>query len=90
MINVDDDTDIGAEVRKIIQEQMGYSGLEGIDTSKTLEELGVDSMDRMEIAIEFGDHFEVDLPRSLEGQSVRKIESYYQSKADIYLASRRK
>lgn len=51
-----------AKVVKIITEQLGVTEDEVVDKAKFIEDLGADSLDTVELIMEFEDEFGIEIP----------------------------
>ena len=56
------DSDIKAEVYKIIEDKLGVNSEQIKDESSFIDDLGADSLDQVELVMDFEDKFEVDIP----------------------------
>jgi acyl carrier protein len=56
--------EVGTKVREIFCDQMGYDNAQLKDDLQLTNDLGVDSLDCVELAMEFEDAFDLDLPDS--------------------------
>ena len=57
-----DVSDIKAEVYKIIEDKLGVNSEQIKDESSFIDDLGADSLDQVELVMDFEDKFEVDIP----------------------------
>lgn len=77
--------DVEARVKKSIRSCLGMGPEEPIDNgAKFDEDLGADSLDRVEIAWDLGDEFEIDVPDETAEQlvTVQDAINYINGRAD--------
>ncbi|HKI83521.1 MAG TPA: acyl carrier protein [Candidatus Krumholzibacteria bacterium] len=53
---------IEAEVKKIIEEKLGVNAEQITDEASFIDDLGADSLDQVELVMDFEDKFEIDIP----------------------------
>lgn len=53
---------IEAEVKKIIEEKLGVNAEQITDQASFIDDLGADSLDQVELVMDFEDKFEIDIP----------------------------
>jgi len=53
---------IEAEVKKIIEEKLGVNAEQITDDASFIDDLGADSLDQVELVMDFEDKFEIDIP----------------------------
>lgn len=53
---------IEAEVKKIIEEKLGVNAEQITDAASFIDDLGADSLDQVELVMDFEDKFEIDIP----------------------------
>ena len=53
---------IEAEVKKIIEEKLGVNAEQITDEASFIDDLGADSLDQVELVMDFEDKFELDIP----------------------------
>jgi acyl carrier protein len=53
---------IEAEVRKIIEEKLGVNAEQITNDASFIDDLGADSLDQVELVMDFEDKFEIDIP----------------------------
>lgn len=54
--------DIEAEVKKIIEDKLGVNSEQIKAEASFIDDLGADSLDQVELVMDFEDKFEVDIP----------------------------
>lgn len=54
--------DIEAEVKKIIEDKLGVNAEQIKPEASFIDDLGADSLDQVELVMDFEDKFEVDIP----------------------------
>lgn len=54
--------DIEVEVKKIIEEKLGVNSEQVKAEASFIDDLGADSLDQVELVMDFEDKFEVDIP----------------------------
>ena len=53
---------IEAEVKKIIEEKLGVNAEQITEQASFIDDLGADSLDQVELVMDFEDKFEIDIP----------------------------
>lgn len=53
---------IEVEVKKIIEEKLGVNAEQITDQASFIDDLGADSLDQVELVMDFEDKFEIDIP----------------------------
>lgn len=54
--------DIEAEIKKIIEDKLGVNSEQITMEASFIDDLGADSLDQVELVMDFEDKFEVDIP----------------------------
>jgi acyl carrier protein len=80
-------TDIPTRVIEIVCEQMGASKEKVTEQTSFINDLGADSLDTVELVMEFEDEFDLNIPDEdaekiqTVGDAIKYIQSHAQSKA---------
>ena len=79
--------DIGERVKKIVVEHLGVEADKVTDSASFIDDLGADSLDTVELVMEFEDEFDLNIPDEdaekiqTVGDAIKYIQSHAQSKA---------
>ncbi|MDD6736391.1 MAG: acyl carrier protein [Clostridiales bacterium] len=69
------------KIKKIVADHLDID-VEDIQNDSTFEDLGIDSLDAVEIMMELEDEFGMELDASEMGQTVNDLAAYIDSRAD--------
>ena len=69
------------KIKKIVADHLDID-VEEIQNDSTFEDLGIDSLDAVEIMMELEDEFGMELDASEMGQTVNDLAAYIDSRAD--------
>jgi len=81
-------SDIREKVKKVIVEQLSVNAEEITDDASFIEDLGADSLDIVELVMEFEEQFGIDIPDeeaekiTTVGDAIKYIEAKCSSKAE--------
>ena len=64
-------SDIGERVKKIVVEHLGVEPEKVVDNASFIDDLGADSLDTVELVMEFEDEFDLNIP----DEDAEKIQS---------------
>ena len=80
-------SEIGERVKKIVVEHLGVEPDKVIDSASFIDDLGADSLDTVELVMEFEDEFDLNIPDEdaekiqTVGDAIKYIEAHGQAKA---------
>jgi acyl carrier protein len=80
-------SEIGERVKKIVVEHLGVEPEKVVDAASFIDDLGADSLDTVELVMEFEDEFDLNIPDEdaekiqTVGDAIKYIESHAQQKA---------
>jgi len=79
-------SDIGERVKKIVVEHLGVEPDKVTENASFIDDLGADSLDTVELVMEFEDEFDLNIPDDQQGiktigDAVNYIESQLKQKA---------
>ena len=80
-------SDVAERVKKIVVEHLGVEQDKVIDGANFIEDLGADSLDTVELVMEFEDEFDLNIPDEdaekiqTVGDAIKYIEAHAQAKS---------